>query len=233
MFKANPGDTACPEQFYFWADRYTNGGGYQLSCSADIEAPAVDRQDAAVHQHRHRAPRHRHAARAARVEPHPRLAQPGRHHDDRALRCPSPTVQEGDALIATAKVRAADGYAVGGHVRFSAPGWEKTAYPDRGVASVTLPEKTGAPARRRSRPPTWATSPDGVQEAEPIESSGPGSLVAPIGGTVPATLALSLGGPASFGAFTPGVAKEYTATTTANVSLTAGARRSASQIPAT
>ena len=39
VFKANPGDTACPQQFYFWADRYTNGGGYQLSCSPDIEAP--------------------------------------------------------------------------------------------------------------------------------------------------------------------------------------------------
>ena len=31
------------------------------------------------------------------------------------------------------------------------------------------------------------------------------------GGTVPATLALTLGAPASFGAFTPGVAKDYTA----------------------
>ena len=34
------------------------------------------------------------------------------------------------------------------------------------------------------------------------------------GGTVPATLALTMGTPASFGAFTPGVAREYTATTT-------------------
>ena len=42
------------------------------------------------------------------------------------------------------------------------------------------------------------------------------------GGTVPATLSLTLGAPASFGAFTPGVAKEYTATTTANVISTAG-----------
>ena len=41
-------------------------------------------------------------------------------------------------------------------------------------------------------------------------------------GTVPATLALSLGTPASFGAFTPGVAKVYTASTTANVISTAG-----------
>jgi hypothetical protein len=44
----------------------------------------------------------------------------------------------------------------------------------------------------------------------------------PVGGTVPATLALTLGAPATFGAFTPGVAKDYTATTTANVISTAG-----------
>jgi glyoxylase-like metal-dependent hydrolase (beta-lactamase superfamily II) len=42
------------------------------------------------------------------------------------------------------------------------------------------------------------------------------------GGTVPATLALTLGANASFGAFTPGVAKDYTATTSANVISTAG-----------
>ena len=42
------------------------------------------------------------------------------------------------------------------------------------------------------------------------------------GGSVPATLALTLGAPASFGAFVPGVAAEYTATTTANVISTAG-----------
>jgi hypothetical protein len=41
-------------------------------------------------------------------------------------------------------------------------------------------------------------------------------------GTVPATLALSLGTPATFGAFTPGVPKDYTAGTTANVIPTAG-----------
>ena len=42
------------------------------------------------------------------------------------------------------------------------------------------------------------------------------------GGTVPATLALSLGTPAAFGAFTPGLDKDYTASTTANVISTAG-----------
>ena len=39
---------------------------------------------------------------------------------------------------------------------------------------------------------------------------------------MPATLALTLGGPATFGAFTPGVARDYTASTTANVISTAG-----------
>ncbi|HEX6053901.1 MAG TPA: autotransporter-associated beta strand repeat-containing protein, partial [Gemmatimonadaceae bacterium] len=43
-----------------------------------------------------------------------------------------------------------------------------------------------------------------------------------VGGTVPATLSLTLGAPASFGAFTPGVAEVYSASTTANVISTAG-----------
>jgi hypothetical protein len=43
-----------------------------------------------------------------------------------------------------------------------------------------------------------------------------------VGGTVPATLSLALGTPASFGAFTAGLDKDYTAQTTANVISTAG-----------
>jgi glucosylceramidase len=43
-----------------------------------------------------------------------------------------------------------------------------------------------------------------------------------VGGTVPATLSLTLGAPATFGAFTPGIDKTYTASTTANVTSTAG-----------
>ncbi|HEY6888680.1 MAG TPA: hypothetical protein VI300_12900 [Solirubrobacter sp.] len=42
------------------------------------------------------------------------------------------------------------------------------------------------------------------------------------GGTVPATLALTMGTPATFGAFTPGIAKDYAAQTTANVISSAG-----------
>ena len=44
----------------------------------------------------------------------------------------------------------------------------------------------------------------------------------PVGGEVPPTLSLSLGAPASFGAFAPGVTKDYSATTTANVTSSAG-----------
>ena len=50
------------------------------------------------------------------------------------------------------------------------------------------------------------------------ETSTPGGA----GGSVPATLSLSLGTPASFGPFTPGVARTYNASTTANVISTAG-----------
>ncbi|MDA0165957.1 polysaccharide deacetylase family protein [Solirubrobacter ginsenosidimutans] len=42
-----------------------------------------------------------------------------------------------------------------------------------------------------------------------------------VGGSVPATLALTLGGPATFAPFTPGISKSYTASTTANVTTTA------------
>ena len=43
-----------------------------------------------------------------------------------------------------------------------------------------------------------------------------------VGGSVPATLALTMGSSASFGAFAPGMTKDYTANTTATVISTAG-----------
>ena len=49
-----------------------------------------------------------------------------------------------------------------------------------------------------------------------------GTAFGDVGGAVPATLALTMGAPASFGPFVPGLAKEYTATTTATVVSTAG-----------
>ena len=54
------------------------------------------------------------------------------------------------------------------------------------------------------------------------QDTGTGFAQGSVGGTVPATLALTLGQGASFGPFTPGVAHDYTASTTATVTSTAG-----------
>ena len=67
---------------------------------------------------------------------------------------------------------------------------------------------------------TISATVDGVTGTAPIVVSGQdGQACATggVGGTVPATLSLTLGTPAAFGAFTPGVAKDYIASTTANV----------------
>ncbi|MDA0185274.1 M14 family zinc carboxypeptidase [Solirubrobacter phytolaccae] len=58
--------------------------------------------------------------------------------------------------------------------------------------------------------------------AAPTTNASSTSTDGTVGGSVPATLSLTLGTPASFGAFAPGVAKEYTATTEATVISTAG-----------
>ena len=56
----------------------------------------------------------------------------------------------------------------------------------------------------------------------PNDTANADVIAGTVGGSVPATLSLTLGAPASFGAFTPGVAKDYTTSTTANVISTAG-----------
>jgi len=61
-----------------------------------------------------------------------------------------------------------------------------------------------------------------LEEAGALSDAASTHVDAPVTGTVPATLSLSLGAPASFGAFTPGLAKDYTASTTANVISSAG-----------
>jgi hypothetical protein len=95
-----------------------------------------------------------------------------------------------------------------------------TYYPATPPAGEPLPPTTGP-----------AADPCGTLSADELSSfvttangpvQGAPAQDAPVGGNVPATLSLTLGGPASFGAFTPGVAKTYDATTTANVISTAG-----------
>src|SRR5262249_6794630 len=54
------------------------------------------------------------------------------------------------------------------------------------------------------------------------DATGTGLVDQTVGRTVPATLSLSLGAPASFGSFKPGTAKDYETSTTATVTSTAG-----------
>ncbi len=64
----------------------------------------------------------------------------------------------------------------------------------------------------------WNSCEDGGQQIEAINHSTDGGA----GASVPATLALTLGTPATFGNFTPGLGKDYTGAGTANVISTAG-----------
>ena len=84
------------------------------------------------------------------------------------------------------------------------------------VAAATAPAVlTTAPRVTGRSGNVWIDNgSDRISTAAPV----PGD----VGGTVPATLALTLGAPATFAPFVPGVAREYTATTTATVTSTAG-----------
>ncbi|WP_407697528.1 CocE/NonD family hydrolase C-terminal non-catalytic domain-containing protein [Solirubrobacter deserti] len=68
----------------------------------------------------------------------------------------------------------------------------------------------------------------GTSLSLPVVGGAKGYLTAlggqdlPVGGTVPATLSLALKGPATFAPFVPGVEQDYTATTSATVTSTAG-----------
>jgi hypothetical protein len=89
---------------------------------------------------------------------------------------------------------------------------------DNGTVSIT--PATSIPGTAT----VTVTSEDGTQTATYTVNLVPTSTSADggVGGTVPATLGLTLGGPASFGTFTPGVAGAYTASTTVDVVSTAG-----------
>ncbi len=99
------------------------------------------------------------------------------------------------------------------------------------VGSAVLPGVNGAPSETNQS--MWRCVP-GSAFYHPYACNA-GDLAGPlangptqtavegdVGGSVPATLSLTLGAPASFGAFTPGVTKDYTAQTTANVISSAG-----------
>ena len=106
----------------------------------------------------------------------------------------------------------------GGHHRFYTEEELKALYPDphayvRGVVETTNANLAAGYIL-------------GHDAAETVDAAYQlfdlGTATTSVGGSVPATLSLTLAGPASFAAFTPGVAREYTATTTATVTSTAG-----------
>ena len=93
----------------------------------------------------------------------------------------------------------------------------EAAFPT-GVCDYAQPGVSQQPPKAR-----WLTFADGPG-GRPLGPAPAASEFAEgtVGGTVPPTLSLTLGPPASFGAFVPGVADTYEASTTANVISSAG-----------
>ena len=101
------------------------------------------------------------------------------------------------------------------------------------LASRRSPARPRARARSRSRSSAAALSQDGEGASVLVSFVTPRTrcrrstcrsrrVTGGVGGTVPATLSLTLGHAGGFGAFTPGVRADYFATTAANVISTAG-----------
>jgi LmbE family N-acetylglucosaminyl deacetylase len=90
-----------------------------------------------------------------------------------------------------------------------------------GTSTLTLTGATAAQlASGASLLISFVNAADEVQAFDvPIKAT---SVDGTVGGTVPPTLSLTLGPAATFGAFTPGVTQDYTASTTATVTSTAG-----------
>ena len=138
IFKANPGDTACPGQFYLWGDRYTNGGGYQAACEANIEAQTW--QAKTITMTNAGVPRPRHGT-VIPITLREWNSIRGIPNEDVAttVEVSADDVRAGDSTDVTASVSAADGFETGGQVRFSLGDWSETVYLEDGEASATLP----------------------------------------------------------------------------------------------
>ncbi|MET8354890.1 immunoglobulin-like domain-containing protein [Micromonospora sp. NPDC005206] len=147
IFKANPGDTSCPGQFYLWGDRYTNGGGYQAACHENIEAPtwnakAITMTNAGVVR-----PRHGTVIPLTLREWNDIRKIPNSDVTTTTEVAVDPYASGAQTTTATATVKAADGFETGGQVRFSIGSWSKLAYLNDGAATVTLPTGLAAGAR--------------------------------------------------------------------------------------
>ncbi|WDZ83084.1 immunoglobulin-like domain-containing protein [Micromonospora cathayae] len=148
VFKANPGDTSCPGQFYLWGDRYTNGGGYQAACHENIEATtwnakAITMTNAGVVR-----PRHGTVIPLTLREWNDIRGIPNSDVTTTTEVAVEPYASGAQTTTATATVKAADGFETGGQVRFSIGSWSQLAQLSGGAATVTLP--TGLPTGART-----------------------------------------------------------------------------------
>lgn len=138
IFQANPGDTACPGQFYLWGDRYTNGGGYQAACEANIEAQTW--QAKTITMTNAGVPRPRHGT-VLPITLREWNSIRGIENEDVGTSV-EVTAEDRDADEAgqvSATVTAADGFETGGQVRFSVGDWSETVYLEDGEATATIP----------------------------------------------------------------------------------------------
>ncbi|GGM36022.1 hypothetical protein GCM10011608_20790 [Micromonospora sonchi] len=147
IFQANPGDTACPGQFYLWGDRYTNGGGYQAACHEDIEAPTWNTKALTMTNAGVTRPRHGTVIPITVREWNDIREIPNSDVKTTTKVAVEPYASGAQTTTATATVEAADGFETGGQVRFSVGSWSKLAYLKDGAATVTLPAGLAAGTR--------------------------------------------------------------------------------------
>jgi M6 family metalloprotease-like protein len=107
----------------------------------------------------------------------------------------------------------------------SGAGW--TAHLRNVLATAKFGESTTVPVYIERAPgaaPSGTITLTAKSESDPTKVATATCTVteSTVGGTVPATLALEVGAPADFGPFTPGLQRDYFASTTANVISSAG-----------
>src|SRR3954466_13410660 len=106
----------------------------------------------------------------------------------------------------------------------SATGTGWAAYVRNALTTAKFGESVSVPVYIEKGTGSGTVTLNAVSESDPTKTASAVCTLgaSTVGGSVPATLALTMGTPANFGPFTPGLGKDYFATTAANVISTAG-----------
>src|SRR3954452_14975395 len=101
-------------------------------------------------------------------------------------------------------------------------GW--SAYLKSALTTAKFGDTVSVPVYIEKGTGSGSVTLNAVSESDPTKTASAVCTLgdSSVGGSVPATLALTMGTPAQFGGFTPGLGKDYFATTSANVVSTAG-----------